>query len=97
MKLINYKRGYIEKFDCVIHGTIKMSLKEFDKVLSYLKFNKAKLWNDKVFEEDFKRRIYFNNGKKFLINFRTTATKLIADKWNLTNYKAGNYMLEVSI
>lgn len=97
MKLINYKRGYNNIFDCSIHGTIKMTLKEYDNVLTYLKYDKAKLWDSDIFAKDIKKAIYFDNGKKFLINIRSTATKLLADKFNLTNYKNCNYQIEVTI
>lgn len=99
MKLINYKRGYNNTFDCSIHGTIKMNRKEFDKALSYLFANQEKLWIPELLPKDLARRIFIKNSRGivqgFLVNIRTTATELIASRFNLKGYKKGNYQIEV--
>lgn len=96
MKLINYKRGYNSTFDCSIHGTIKINREEYYKIVHYLYSVTTKLWNKDILYSDLARRIHIDKNKKFLINIRSTATKLLADKFNLTNYKAGNYQIEVT-
>lgn len=89
MKLINYKKGYSEKFDCSIHGTIKMTLKEWKRARKWLLTQH--LFNKDLLIEDFKRVVLTEKG--YFINIRVTATELLASKYNLTNYKDGNYRL----
>lgn len=91
MVLTNYKRGYIERFDCSIYGTIKMSVDEYRDVVHFLR-NRNYDWKH-VLESDLERRIETKKG--FYANIRTTATGLIARKWKLKGYKNGNYQLFV--
>lgn len=99
MKLINYKRGYNNTFDCVIHGTIYMNEAQWDMVLSYLMTGTRLDYYGsdmlkKLLTEDIHRKIMTKRG--YLINIRGTATELIVKKWNLNNYKKGNYQLHIT-
>ncbi len=91
MKLINYKRGYNNLFDCSIHGTIKMNVGEYLKVIDLM--HKKNMFSTWTLSRDLERKIFTKKG--FYVNVRTTATDLIAKKWKLTNYKRGNYQLFV--
>ena len=103
MKLVNYKRGYNERFDCSIHGTIYMTHSEWDKSFAYLK-RYAKRMKDfnltlyshylDLVKTDSQRQIQTVGG--FIINIRVTATELLVERYNLTNYKRGNYQINVS-
>ena len=93
MKLINYKMGYNNTFDCSIHGTIKMSLKEYKKAIKYLKNNSVKWGYKYLLVEDLKRVIKLKNG--FLVNIRVSATDKLVKKFDLSNYKVGNYQILV--
>jgi hypothetical protein len=93
MKLINYKKGYSNLFDCSIHGTIKMTLKEWKKARKWLLTQN--LFNIDIFKQDFKRLLIVKNG--YFINIRVTATKLLSEKYKLNNYKDGNYQLFIKI
>jgi hypothetical protein len=109
MKVINYNKGYIPEFDCVIHGSIVMSREEFNEVRAYLYAEAAKpdrpyyLYYDRLVD-DLKNRIKVNGG--FAVNVRVSATELIVKKWNLQkygfsqavrsmSYKTGNYQLVI--
>lgn len=101
MKLINYKRGYNNTFDCSIHGTIKMTMGEWKQAEHYL-INDAdtirkdhSYFNSQLLKEDVQRRIKIKNG--FLINIRVSATEALVKQFNLKNYKRGNYQIEVSL
>lgn len=105
MKLINYKRGYNNTFDCSIHGTIKMDRKEFDSIVSYLYGDADKIrkdhayFNSQLLKEDLARRIYIRNNRGivqgFLINIRVSATEALVKQFNLNGYKRGNYQIHV--
>lgn len=93
MKITNYKRGYFDKFNCVIHGTITMNKMEFAQVVYYLNIPTVK-WDYKfTLKEDLKRII--DCKKYFLINVRVGATEKIVKHFKLDNYKRGNYMLKI--
>jgi hypothetical protein len=94
MKLINYKRGYNNTFDCSIHGTIKMSRDEYDEMVMFLYKNENKVWNKDILYTDLANRIHFKGG--FLCNIRTTTTEMVAKHFGLTNYKPNNYQIEVT-
>jgi hypothetical protein len=96
MKLTNYKRQH-NYFDCSIHGTIKMTGKEWAEVCAWL-MSRRKLFDSyggdfmkKIFIEDTNRQIKIKEGK--LINIRVIATEALAEKWGLKNYKRGNYQI----
>lgn len=108
MKLINYNRGYIEKFTCSIHGTIKMTASEFEEAVRYLRVNSDTIskqncyFSSVLLGEDLQRRIEVmdkrkNLVKKFYVNIRVGATEAIVKEYQLTGYKRGNYQLEVTI
>jgi hypothetical protein len=75
-----------------------MSKKEFTEALLFLKRG-AKRWLPSypwvigVLKEDIKRTIPVKGG--YLVNIRVPATEVIAEKYNLTNYKRGNFMILV--
>lgn len=97
MKLVNYKRGYNDLFNCSIHGTIYMNNMEWGEVYRYIQNNKTLLdkydpvfyW--KLFADDCERTQANSHG--YCINIRVRATEAIARKYKLNNYKLGNYQL----
>ena len=92
MKLINYNRGYNSHFECSIHGTIEMTEDEFKEVKAYLyKSDDYFHLSSGVLMRDMETKIITSKG--FYVNIRVTATDLIARKYNLSNYKKGNYQL----
>lgn len=95
MKLINYKYGYNNTFNCSIHGKIIVNKSEWKSIVKYLLNPSVKscyLYKN-VLKDDFKRCINARSGKLF--NIRVTATELVVRKFNIKNYKAGNYMFLV--
>lgn len=100
MKLVNYKRGYNNLFDCSIHGTIYMTDDEWQTALKYISDKQGELdlyggstmWS--IFVRDTQRK--YSDKKHSYLNIRITATKMLADHFNLTNYKKGNYQIAVS-
>ena len=105
MKLINYKRGYNNTFDCSIHGTIKMNREEFDNAIEYL-FNDAdrirkehSYFSSELLKDDVARRIHIKNSRGisqgFLINIRVSATEALVKHFNVKGYKRNNYQIEV--
>lgn len=101
MKLINYKRGYNNTFDCSIHGTIKMTPIEFKQAVEYLERDADTMrknhayFNSILLKEDLERKINFARG--FLVNIRVSATEALVNHFNLRNYKRGNYQIMVTI
>ena len=100
MKLINYKRGYNNTFNCSIHGTIEMTYKEWKEVFRRLKrsINPFKYYDDgrfykRIFFEDIQRAIITKRAR--YINIRVALTSWIVKKYGLTNYKRGNYKLRI--
>lgn len=93
MRLINYKRGFIQRFDCVIHGRIIMTHKEWHKALAYLR--RAKDWGYKFMLEKDIRRAIFTSGPDFIVNIRVGATEKLVSHFGIDGYKQGNYWIEV--
>jgi len=108
MKVINYNRGYIKEFNCVIHGSIIMDQQEFNEVRAYLynlpEDQKPYYFKTDIFIKDLQNKIKVKNG--FAINIRVSATDLIVKKWGLQkydisqvirsmSYKRGNYQIIV--
>ena len=60
MKLINYKRGYNNTFDCSIHGTIKMTFEEWLEAYKYLKNQRYDFRF--LLHKDIKREVKIKNG-----------------------------------
>jgi hypothetical protein len=95
MKLINYYYGYNPIFECSIHGKIVMTAKEWKDAYNFLKrTKKIDSYFKKVLTEDVERTIPTRNGS-YLLNVRVSATEVLVEKYNLSNYKRGNYMIEV--
>lgn len=105
MKLINYKRGYNNTFDCSIHGTIKMTRDEFDSMVKYLYQNAGTIkkeqeyFSPELLKEDLARRVYEKTKagivKSFLVNIRVSATQAVVNHFNIKGYKRGNYQIQV--
>lgn len=93
MKLINYKRGYLEKFDCVIHGTIRVNPMEYAQFVYYLNIPSVKYDTKSHLKKDLERKINTKIG--FLVNLRVSATERIVRHFKIKGYKPGNYMIEV--
>lgn len=106
MKVINYYRGYVEKFTCVIDGTIDMTVIEYKQVVHCLRHNAGTIkqsnayFSPTLLEEDLKRRIEIKDKsgfiKQFLVNIRVSATEALIKEFGLRNYKRGNYQLRVT-
>jgi len=107
MRLINYKRGYNNTFNCSIDGTIEMNREKYDKMVSYL-FNNAdtirkdhEYFNSQILKEDLARRVYIKNSRGvsqgFLINIRLSATDAVVKHFNIKGHKRGNYQIRVTI
>lgn len=86
MKITNYNRGYIDFFNCVIHGKIVVSNEEWGKIQKYA-FKYA--YNP----SDFLRFKSVKGGR--LYDLRITTTEKIVKHFGLKNYKKGNYLIEV--
>lgn len=106
MKLINYKRGYNNTFDCSVHGTIEMNREEFDNVVEFLAKNNgwwyqshSENFSRSMLSEDLARRVYIKNSRHivqgFYVNIRVYATEALVKHFNLKGYKRGNYQLKV--
>ena len=94
VKLVNYKRGYNNKFDCTIHGTIYMTYGEWKKALTYLRRAIRSSFIKEMLNDDIKRTIETNKG--FLVNIRITATEMLASHLKLNKYRLGNYQIYVT-
>ena len=88
MKLTNYNRGFNDFFDCSIHGVIKMTQLEFTSVRTWLLRSKALF-----IKRDLDRILQTKH--RYFLNIRISATEKLVKKYNLTNYKRGNYIIEV--
>lgn len=100
MKLINYRYGYNNLFNCSIHGKIRMSTREWKKVYKFLLLGSKRWlpsypWIKQILKEDIHRKIRYKNDKGYLINIRVPATDALVKKYKLNNYKLGNYSIEV--
>jgi hypothetical protein len=108
MKLVNYKRGYVKAFDCVIHGTLYVNQEEFNEIRNYLytlsEYEKPYLFNKTRLIKDLCNKVYLH--KCFAVNIGVSLMDLIAKKWNLQKYdiaqiknsqqyKKGNYQIIV--
>lgn len=91
MKLTNYTSGYSPHFDCVLHGKITMTLREWKRARAYLYEhldNRAGLARDEANGIETPRKTY-------LFNPRSTATALIAKRYKLPRWKPANYAVEI--
>ncbi len=100
MRIINYKRGYNNTFNCSIHGTIEMTLREWEIALAWLKRSTKPFqyyddgrFRKNIFLEDIQRTI--KTPKSMLLNIRTTPTESLVKKYKLQGYKQGNYQLRI--
>lgn len=97
MKLINYNYGYHTLFSCTIHGKIIMNRKEFELVKEYLLDKRRRFHFPNIerhtLRQDLERKYIMK--RFFMVNVRVYATGLLVEKFNLSNYKSGNYALQV--
>lgn len=100
MKLINYKYGHIPEFETCINGKIVMTKNEWKSARTYLlraskskRFMPSYRWVPQVLREDLKRTIKTQKG--FILTIRVHLTECLVTKYNLSNYKRNNYMIEV--
>ncbi len=92
MKLTNYKRGYINKFDCSIHGTIRIGKRNVATVirlLSEMPEDCSYPWVSRLALE----RLNIGD-KSFCLG--VTATEYLVRCLGLKGYKNGNYQFIVS-
>lgn len=94
MKLINYNYGYFSEFECSVHGKIRMSYKEWIDAIRYLYAVESDSFTRDIFIEDTNRRITGKNC--FYVAVRVTKTEMLVKRYNLQNYKRGNFILEVT-
>lgn len=87
MRLINYKYGYNDTFNCSIHGKIILTQTELDH---FLKYHGKKLFDVK----DLSRRIETKKG--YYINIRVDATEALVKFYKLEKYRRGNYALFIN-
>ena len=97
MKLINRDLGYIPLFDCSIHGKILMTAEEWEKARKYLLGGGERWphepWIMPQIRADEKRMLVTRRG--YMINVRVPATVALVEKFELENYKPGNYAIEI--
>lgn len=87
MKVINYKRDYNTFFDCVIHGRIIVSKKEWEAIKKYV--------HPYLFDKnDLQRELKVKSGSWY--NIRVSATDKVAKHFGLTKYRQVNYVFEVT-
>ena len=99
MKLINHNKNNHYDIDTfVMSGTITMSQKEYKKVYEFLMATRDKA----ILKIDTYTRDSLENIKHFqnktvgdLFSFGVVATKLIAEKYGLKNYKKQNYGIKI--
>lgn len=97
MKLINHNKNNTYDIDTyVMHGTIKMTLKEWEKVYKLLerKYNNAVKYCKTATRDGLcgcMDKIYANNP----FSIGVTATSLLAKKFHLKGYKDQNYGIQI--
>lgn len=97
MKIINYSRGYIDQFDCSIHGRILISEQEFGVIKELIdnwEINDKDIthpWIADMARGDIERMM-FNR-----FNIRTTMTEYVVRKMpHNGKLKRGNYYFEIT-
>ena len=89
MKVKNYNRGYFDRFDCVIHGTIEVDKTEFAKILPIIK----KYCYD--FDEAITTNYYLDKKGNHFYSFGVSPIDAINNKYHLLKYKRGNYQVKL--
>lgn len=105
MKIINYKYGWREQFQCVIHGRIVMSRTEWIlEVLPYLRrssvikrINRSAGWYSLGFLRDDIKRSYLTK-QGVLLNIRVSPTEAVVKRFKPAGmkYKRGNYEILIT-
>ena len=102
MKLINYKYGYYDEFSCSINGKITMTQGEWQECIAWLKRTYKWVQNPRSYAKFYKELLeedtmrFISTKKSYLHNIRVDATKAIAERHGLKNYKHNNYIIEVT-
>jgi hypothetical protein len=91
MKLTNYNKGYREKFDCSIHGTLEVNKEEFKKILPIIK--KYCIDYDNAIQKNY----YVDKQGNHYYSFGITPFIKIVNKYQLKNCKDGNYQIKLAI
>jgi hypothetical protein len=88
MRISNYKRGYIERFDCVIDGTIYLQGKaELYTLYDIVKKMPDNIWKDNALKT--LKTVRCKAGELF--HLTNTPTEYLVKKLRLKKYKRGNY------
>lgn len=86
MRIVNYRRGYSDFFDCSIHGRIIVTNDEWGLIRKHIE--------KYAFDtDDFIRFQSVRGGRWY--NIRTTATDKLVKYFSLEKYRRGNYVIEV--
>ena len=99
MKVKNYNKGnYLDIFDCVVYGEIKMTQKEWKEAKTYLLKCKSDSWYKSILKEDLNKedkyaQLYDN--KYDWRNIRVSYTQKLFEKYNLPRYKQQNYVIKI--
>ncbi|MES2409545.1 MAG: hypothetical protein V4509_04595 [Patescibacteria group bacterium] len=99
MQVKNYIKGnYIDAFNCVIYGEIKMTWSEWWTLQHYLYRAGGNMFEKKMLREDMRRPDkYLEDGKGTTYrNIRVTYTKKVFDHYKLPRYKRQNYILKIT-
>lgn len=91
MKITNYNIGYVQKFDCSIHGTLHVTKEEFKKILPVLK----KYSYD--FEDSITKNYIVDKFGNHFYSFGVTPMDKINAKYKLARYKRANYQIKLHI
>jgi len=104
MKITNHNKGnYTFDDSCdgsVMYGTIKMTRKEFDNAIEFLKSRWRKSTkNTETYTRDALNHVFNwtipNHGKDRRICLGVVATKLIFEHYKLPRYKKQNYVIDI--
>jgi hypothetical protein len=92
MKVANYKRGYIERFNCVIHGTIylqgKAELYTLKNIIDTMPDDTSYPWIKKQAISELNK---VKGNRREVFHLSTTPTEFVAKKLRLKKYKQNNY------
>lgn len=100
MHLTNYKIGYIPTFACTIHGTIRMTQKEWEtvypQIYKYATQDKKHAYNlAPMLRRDVERKIFSQDKRSYYINIRVPLTEYLVQTFKLPHYRRGNYRIKI--
>lgn len=96
MKVTNYQKDNYQYIgDCVVRGSIKMTMQEFFEAEKYLKkeYQKAVKNNNTYIRDELKYTKLLPENKRVVMG--VTATELVFKRYKLPRYKQQNYVWEV--